>query len=325
MSNAIMASTGKAALCIVHGLLCGLLVSLCQPALLHAGAWCMQPGALYVKLSYNQFFTVDTFDQHGDKQRNPNGSHFHDYNVTLYAEYGLAQNLTVFSSLPYKRLRSHYRFYEDDDKKRSSSRYNGLGDFEFGLKYCFLERPFVLSLQGLVKTAWFYDGHEEVPPGNNQNDYELKLLAGKSLWPFPGYCGLELGYRWRTNDPSDEYRYLVEFGLNLTKKLSCRIKLDGIKSVKNARRAVPPEPANSAYVNYETGQVVKIEQESSTGTLNTNPSLGIEYDLAKLELTLGYQATRSWSIECTYTGYPYGENIAAGDQYTIAAVYYFSK
>ena len=320
-----MVCLANAALRSAPALPCCLMVILCLPALLHAGAWCMQPGALYVKLSRNQYFTVDTFDKHGDKHRNPNGSHFHDYNVTLYAEYGLARNLSVFSSLPYKWLRSHYRFYEGDDKKRSSYRYNGLGDFELGLKYCFLEKPFVLSLQGLVKAAWFYDGHEEVPPGNNQNDYELKLLAGKSLWPFPGYCGLELGYRWRTNDPSDEYRYLVEFGMNLTEKFFCRIKLDGIKSVKNARRSAPPEPVTSAYVDYETGQVVKVEQESSTGTLNANPSLGVEYDLAKLELTLGYKVTRRWSIEYTYTGYPYGENIAAGDQYTIAAVYCFSK
>jgi hypothetical protein len=44
-----------------------------------------------------------------------------------------------------------------------------------------------------------------------------------------------------------------------------------------------------------------------------------------LEFTLGYQQNKNWSFECTYTNYPYGESIAAGDQYSFALVYYFSK
>jgi hypothetical protein len=303
-----------------------LVVLFAIPSLALAGAWCMKQGALYSKLSYNQYFTVDTYDKHGDKHRNPDGSNFHDHNFSWYAEYGLRDHLTTFASLPYKQLRSHYRFREDDQLKHTTSSYNGLGDLELGLKYCFLEKPVVLSGQVLAKVAWFYDGHEKVPPGNNQNDYEIKVLAGRSLWPFPGYCGAELGYRWRTNDPSDEYRYLLEFGMNFTKKLSGRLKLDGIKSVKNARLPKKPAPQTDAYVDYETGRVVKTTYDPADSTAGfTNPSLGIEYDLAKLELTLGYQCTQRWSIECTYTGYPYGENIAAGDQYSLALVYFFSR
>ena len=63
--------------------------------------------------------------------------------------------------------------------------------------------------------------------------------------------------------------------------------------------------------------------EPSTDGTFSNPSLGYEYDLAKLECTLGYQAAQHWWVEFTYTGYPYGENIAAGDQYSLALIYYF--
>jgi len=291
-----------------------------------AGAWCLQQGSLYSKLSYSQYFTVDTYDKHGDKHRNPDGSNFHDQNVTWYAEYGLLDHLTTFVSLPYKQLRSHYRLREDDEVKHTTSSYNGPGDLELGLKLCLFEKPVVLSAQVLTKVAWLYDGHEKVPPGNNQNDYEIKVLVGRSLWPFPGYCGAELGYRWRTNDPSDEYRYLLEVGVNFTKKLSGRVKLDGIKSVQNARLPATPAPRTDAYVDYETGRVVKTTYDPAHSTAGfANPSLGIEYDLAKLELTLGYQVTRRWSIEGTYTGYPYGENIAAGDQYSLALVYFFTR
>jgi len=291
-----------------------------------AGAWCMKQGAFYGKVSYNQYYTFETFDKHGNTHRNPLGSNFHDYNITWYAEYGLRDDLTVIATVPYKWLNSHYRFLDENGKRKQTTyTYDGPGDIETGLKYCFLDKPLVLSVQGLVKLAWLYDGDEDVPPGNNQNDYELKLLAGKSLWPFPGYCGVELGYRWRTNDPSDEYRYLLEFGMNFTEKLSGRAKLDGIKSVKNARLPKPPEPYTSAYVDYETGRVVKTTYEQTDAAAFTNPSLGLEYDLAKLELTLGYQCAKRWSFEFTYTGYPYGENIGTGYNLSCAVVYYFSK
>jgi hypothetical protein len=294
-----------------------------------AGAWCMQDGAFYSKLSYNYYFTVDTFDDDGHKHRNPNGSNFRDENITWYNEYGLFDNFTLFASIPYKMLYSRVRSIEQagDAKrlKRTSERYDGLGDVDVGFRHGLLKDPLVLSLQFLTKAAWFYDGDEEVPPGNNQNDYELKLLAGKSLWPFPGYCGLELGYRWRTSAPSDEYRYLVEFGMNPTKKFSFRVKLDGIASVKNA--SLPEQKhAVSSFIDYDTGQLIKtVSAPAGAGAAFTNPSLGYEYDLGKLELTLGYQQNKNWSFEFTYTNYPYGESIAAGDQYSFALVYYFSK
>lgn len=294
-----------------------------------AGAWCMKQGALYSKLSYNYYFTVDTFDDDGHKRRNSNGSNFRDENITWYNEYGLLDNFTLFASVPYKMLYSRFRSIEraGDAKriKRTNERYDGLGDVDVGFRYGLLKDPVVLSLQFLTKAAWFYDGDEEVPPGNNQNDYELKMLLGKSLWPFPGYCGLELGYRWRTSAPSDEYRYLLEFGVNPTRKISVRAKLDGIASVKNA--SLPGQrPAVRSYIDYDTGQLIKTISAPSEGvSAFTNPSLGYEYDLGKLELTLGYQQNKNWSCEFTYTNYPYGENIAAGDQYSFALIYYFAK
>jgi hypothetical protein len=299
-------------------------VLLCLPSFARAGAWCMKKGSVYSKISYNTYFTDYTFDEHGSSRRNPNGSTFRDINYSFYAEYGLFENISITASLPYKQLKSHVRIVNDEKLKKTTYKYHGPGDLELGSKYGLFENPFVLSVQFLSKFAWFYDGHEEVLPGNNQNDYEVKFLLGKSLWPLPGYCGLELGYRWRTGDPSDEYRYLLEVGSNITERLSCRIKLDGIKSVKNGR--LPPElkPSVNAYIDQETGQVVKRNVDTSdTASVFANPSLGLEYDLAKLEFTLACQITKRWSGEVTYTNYPYGENIADGDQYSFAVIYYY--
>ena len=310
---------------IPAGLILITLICLAAASSAWAGAWCMQPGAFYGKLSYNQYFTVYTFDKHGSSKRNANGSTFRDINYTFYGEYGLAEKVTLFSSIAYKNLKSHLKFIEDSRLTSSTKRYHGFGDLELGLKYGLLKEPVVLSCQFLTKTAWFYDRDEEAPPGNNQNDYELKLLMGKSLWPFPGYWGLELGYRWRTDNPSDEYRYLLEFGISITDKISFRIKLDGIKSVKNANLPADLEPFVGSYIDEESGQVIKEVFEPSAAAMTANPSLGLQYDLAKLELTMAAQVTKRWSCEFTYTNYPYGENIADGDQYSFAVVYYFSK
>ena len=294
-----------------------------------AGAWCMKEGALYSKLSYNYYFTVDTFDDDGHKRRNPNGSNFHDENITWYNEYGLFENVTLFASVPYKMLHSRTKAFEkvgDAQRLKTTSKsYYGPGDVDLGVRYGLLTEPVVLALQVLTKVAWLYDGDEEVPPGNNQNDYELKALLGKSLWPFPGYCGLELGYRWRTSAPSDEYRYLLEFGMNPTKKISFRMKLDGIASVKNAN--LPEQKSTvSSFIDFDTGQLIKtVVQPSGGSSAFANPSLGYEYDLGKLEFTMGYQHNKHWSFEFTYTNYPYGESIAAGDQYSCAIVYYFQQ
>ena len=179
MSNAVMVCPGNARLFTAHGLLCVLIVTVTLPALLHAGAWCIQPGALYVKLSYNHYYTVDTFDNHGSKRHNSEGSYFRDINTTLYAEYGLLDSVTPFTSVPYENLTSRLRYRDNSGRKRHRSyRYHGIGDIDAGMRCSLLRDPFVVSIQVLTKLAWFYDDSEEVLPGNDQNDYELRKKLG---------------------------------------------------------------------------------------------------------------------------------------------------
>jgi protein XagA len=294
-----------------------------------AGAWTMNQGGLYTKLSYNRYVTDSIFGKGGGRDSLPNKGKFYDNNVTFYGEYGLTDRITLSASLPYKSLRSSYwRNYEENDQDKREyvvKRYHGGGDVEVGLKYGLLQTPFVGAVQFLYKNAGLYTSRETVMPGNNQSDYELRLLAGKSLWPFPGYCGAEAGYRFRTKAPSDEFKYLLEFGIDLTQKLSLRLKLDGTKSMHNARKISTPQPQRSAYVEEETGQVIVSQNASVTSAASTNPSLGLEYDLGKFETALNYKFTERWSGEVSYTAYPYGKNISPGRMYSIGIVYYFEN
>lgn len=312
-----------------HAYLLLALLFILQPATSGAGAWSMSKGGFYSKVSYNRYVTDSIFGKGGGRNALDNKAKFYDNNVTWYGEYGLTNHLTLSASLPYKNLRSSYwKQYEENDQEKNDyivKRYHGFGDVEAGVKYCFLQSPFVSAVQFLYKNAGLYTHREKVIPGNNQSDYEIRLLAGKSLWPFPGYFGAEAGYRLRTRTPSDEFKYLLEFGMNLTKKLSLRLKLDGTKSMHNADVPPAPKPVTTAYVDEETGQVLKQEAAFASQAVSANPSLGLEYDLGKLETTLCYKLTQRWSCEMSYTGYPYGKNISPGKMYSLGVVYYFDN
>jgi hypothetical protein len=145
-------------------------------------------------------------------------------------EYGLSKNLTLVSNLVYKHLQ-----YEDDTV---DSKTYGVGEIELATRYCLWRNGgSAFSVQGLVKIPEAYDEDKIVALGNGQYDFEIRLLFGQSLYPvIPGYVSFESGYRFRCEAPADEFRYLVEMGVDITPKLYGRVKLDGILGIGNEDR-----------------------------------------------------------------------------------------
>jgi protein XagA len=253
-----------------------------------AGAWTAKQSAFYEKLSFNYYYAHQSFDLEGTRRSTPNGGKFTDYNLSNYFEYGLLDNLTLINSLSYKWLKN-----EDN---AAIARGYGLGDVDLGLRYKLLDRESIgiVSTQLLVKIPGSYDKNDALPLGNGQFDTELRLLYGRSLYQWlPGYANLELGYRWRAEAPSDEIRYLVEFGVDLTKKIYARAKLDGTLSVDNGKRL----------------------------DVGGNPTATNNFDLGKLELAAGYQITPALGLEASYRPDVYGQNTAAGANYSLALYY----
>ena len=250
-----------------------------------AGAWTAPKNALYEKLSYNYYYAHETFDSSGHREGTPNNGKFTDHNVSNYFEYGLLDSLTVINSLTYKWL--------ENDTNLARTKGYGLGDVDLGLRYKLLdsERIGIVSTQLLVKIPGTYDKNDPLPLGNGQFDTELRLLYGRSLYPLiPGYGNVEFGYRWRAGDPSDEIRYLVEFGVDVTRDFYTRAKLDGTLSVDNGKK------------------------RDGSG----NPTATNNFDLGKLDLTVGYKVTPAWGVEVSYRPDIYGQNIAAGANYSLA-------
>lgn len=263
-----------------------LLVAVCATSGF-AGAWTAGKYAVYEKLSYNYYYAHQSFDESGNRGATPDHGKFTDHNVSNYLEFGLTDDLTLINSLSYKWL--------ENDTDQALVKGYGLGDVDLGLRYKLLDKPAgIVSSQLLVKIPGAYDRNDPLPLGNGQFDTELRLLYGRSLYPvLPGYGNVEIGYRWRADGPSDEIRYLVEFGVDISHDFYTRAKLDGILSLDNGTK------------------------RDSGG----NPTTTNNFDLGKLDLTVGYKATPSLGVEVSYVPELYGQNTAAGATYSLALFY----
>lgn len=256
-----------------------------------AGAWTSNKGEAYNKLGFNYYYTDKIYNGDGDSENFPLNGEYKDYNLQYYVEYGLTSDLTLISSF-------YYKYLEKEDDYMESTIW-GFSDVDLGLKSKLMGgRMGVLSAQGLIKIPGLYDENDPIPLGNGQYDFEIRLLYGLSLIPrFPGYINTEVGYRFRAEDPADEWRYLFEFGMNLGPKAYARVKLDGIMGAENGE---------------------------NTSIIEGNPTLTNNFDLGKLDMALGYKLSGKWSTEIGFVPEIYGENTSAGATYSLSLIYMFS-
>jgi protein XagA len=250
-----------------------------------AGAWTREKGKSYHRMAVSYYDADEEYDAEGASRSMNLTGEFSDFNLNYYMEYGILDQLTVMASVYYKMLER-----EDDDYKYDTY---GMGDADLGARYRLHDSNIgIFSLQGMIKIPEFYDEDDTLPLGNGQYDYELRLLYGRSLWPvIPGYVNLEAGYRLRDKAPSDEFRYLAEIGSELGKNFYTRAKLDALVSMNNA--------------------------DESTDDFE-NPASALEYDLGKLDLTLGYHITEALGLELGYTPALWGKNTAKGAAWSFA-------
>ena len=245
-----------------------------------AGAWVAEKGSGYAKFGVQDYSADDFFGT------NEEFAEFNGTNLSFYGEEGLGKGFAIYGSILYSDI-------EQLSTDGSQIQSEGFGDFEIGLRKQIVSKPFVLSASVLAKLPYLYDEDDELPRGNGQEDFEGRVLFGKSLHPY-GYVGLEAAYRARLEDPSDEIRYLVEYGVSFTKNFYFRTKLDGIEAVGNA----------------------DVNVDAFAGNL----SLGPQFDLGTLELTVGWNfdnnragTTGNWGVEVTYADNLFGTDILQGE------------
>jgi len=249
-----------------------------------AGAWTAKQGDTYLKGAVNYFDTSSRFGPEGTFEN------FQNLNFNVYLEHGLKDDLTFFATGSYTDLENR------SDGIETSG--NGVGDIDVGLRYRLVDGPVIVSVQGLFKAPYLYSENAELPLGNGQEDFEGKLLFGKSFGDL-GYGGLEVGYRVRTDDPVDEFRYLVEYGFDLNDRTYLRTKLDGIHAASSS----------DTDLGLDTPLAVAV-----------NPQLPLEFDLGRLEYTAGYKFSDTIAAEITGTTAVYGDNTLRGTNVQFAIV-----
>lgn len=256
------------------------------PTTAQAGAWTAKEGDTYLKGAVNYFSTSDRF---GFDDANDGFEEFSNKNFNVYGEYGIKDNLTFFATGSLAEI--------ENDANGVSVSNTGVGDIDLGLRYRLIDGPVIVSVQGLFKAPYLYSEDAELPLGNGQEDFEGKLLIGKSFGKL-GYGGLEAGYRFRTDEPVDEFRFLVEYGINATEKTYLRTKLDGIIAAGSS----------------DTGDDI------FDATQSLNPQLPLEFDLVRVEYTVGYKFTDTWAGELTGTTAVAGSNTLNGTNIQAAIV-----
>jgi len=246
-----------------------------------AGAWVPEEAQVYNKFALNYLQSNGYFGV-----APPGLRRFTDSNFTYYFEAGIGGQTALFGSVPLQRLT------RSDNAGVTEN--VAVGDIAIGIRRQLSDGPWVSAAALAVKLPGFYDKDGPLPAGNGQLDLEWRFLVGRSLGIF-GYAGAEVAYRYRTEAPADEFRYLLEYGFATPWALYFRTKYDAIKGVGNSDGAGAPAPGN--------------------------PALNLEFDLSRIEATLGLQLARAWALEAQWTPSLDGDNTLRSNAYQLAVIW----
>lgn len=270
-------------------------ILICSSLTAFSGAWTPKKGEVYLKLAANEFNSHANYNIAGDvfdpfEDFDDRYSKFKDQNFQLYFEIGLLDKLALVGGLTYKDIQQRTKL----PNLEVGADNDGFADVDLGLRYRLTEGPNVVSLALNLKLPYLYDDDDNFfQLGSAQEDIELRVLYGRSLGK-GFYGGLEAAYRFRTDEPSDEYRYLSELGWSKN-RFYARTKLEGIFATDDF-------------------------QEGSTFG---NPLLNPRYDLTTWLITAGFSINKHWHAEYTFADTISGKNTADGTNNQIAIVMTF--
>ena len=270
-------------------LLCAALLTL-SPQNADAGAWSQPRGHLYAKLSGISYSSDEIFDAMGKRAAmGIDDDRFDAEQTFLYLEYGLLDRLTLVAKTSAGRL------VAENDLVEMTTR--GIGDADLGIKYQLVDKPLVLAPSLSLKLPTGY--HKEYDPalGPGEIDLELRLLAARSLYPWPLYLGAETGYRLRGGLFSNQIPYFLELGASPHQRLFIKGYIDGVETLTQKR---------------ENAGLVGLAQVS-------------EGDLAKMGFNASFKATGPLWIDLLWERTFAGENVGAGSSLGFGLAYVYAK
>ncbi len=238
-------------------------------------AWTQPEGK--TELIHNVFYytTDESFDRAGNTIPQERFSKL-EYNA--YGEYGLREDVTVGASISTQYLRQAAVVGEDDSNL-------GIADVELFIRQRVWQNDaWVVSIQPLVKIAGPYDDRDTPQLGNGQMDMELRGLVGHTFSVAERYhfANLEVGYRKRFENPTDEVRVDGTLGMRFTEDWM---------------------------VLAQTFNTLSIDSVAASPVLVTNST---DFDLHKLQLSVVHTIDDTWSVQLGGFQHVSGENTGAG-------------
>ncbi|RMD93528.1 MAG: hypothetical protein D6814_15540, partial [Calditrichaeota bacterium] len=279
-----------------------------------AGAWTQKKHGYFLKISTNYLYTTKEFNHEGDKldifqervvYRNTS---FQDFNVSLYAEYGLFNWLTLVGSVPFKALTSKRTELAGGGliQNRVEITTAGIGDLFLAARVAVLRVPLAVSLQGGAKIPLGYDekpSNDGPPLGTGEVDSEIQLLVGTSLYPVPVYLTGGIGFRYRSGPLHDEWFFSIEAGVTHGKWLF-KANLDGLKNT------IPPPDI--------VGQPVTTPLPGGGGAL-PNIIVG-DQDIFKISPSVIYSLQKNLAVQAEALHIFAGKNTVSGTIFSLGFI-----
>ena len=244
------------------GILVFVIFVICQ-SLQAGGGWPSPKGKGFLKLS--EYLIVS------DGYFTPNGKVIDIatagiYISSLYAEYGITDRFTVTGYIPFfSRATLNEQVDLNGTQIAAGDAVNSFGDTDISLKYGLLTKgPIVMSASltfGLPfgETAGGATGVLQTGDGEFNMIYALEVSRGFNQGK--GYINTLVGFNDRSNNFSDEFRWGLEIGHKLSKKLNGAIKFFSVNSLNNGSDL--EAPSNGIFSN-------NIEYLAFTPELNYN-------------------------------------------------------
>ncbi|HKI78095.1 MAG TPA: transporter [Ignavibacteriaceae bacterium] len=204
-----------------------------------AGGWTKKKGKFYLQIN-SQYMRSNKFHDIDGTLVNINT--LSDFTLSLYAEYGITDDLTIISSIPF-----YHRLTLNEVKGNNSgtvyfpgAKKTGVSDSRLGVRYKLTEGNGSVLSAGFTLGLPFGDSNDPngLLTGDGEFNQELSLQFGHSFYPLPIYTSAYAGYNLRHKGYTDEIRFGVEAGYTFDNKLLLIFRVTGLKPLRNGDNTV---------------------------------------------------------------------------------------
>ena len=254
-------------------------LGIAAPGVAFAGAWTLEKGQVWSKITGLYQATDEHFDRDGEPSGFP--ADYTSREVYLDVYYGVTKRFDL--GVQFAAINRKFENFTSNRHREMfgyRAKESGLGDIRVFGKVNLAHEPVVGTLMLGIKapTGDFRAAPEAMSAGNGQWDVEVVAQIGKSFYPIPAYANIDLGYRLReTNEtihhnPDDELIYNLEVGASPVEMLNVALKLEGISGAgRRVTYAIP-----TAIVSLPQG--LALEAAARVSVLGrADPALGAPY------------------------------------------------